>query len=241
MASNTYIFRRIEKKYLINETECEQVLSQIARHLYPDPYGKSTICSLYLDTPSFLLIRNSIDARTYKEKIRLRSYGTPSDGDRVFLELKKKYKGVVYKRRIVLPLADAMDYIQNGNQPPDSQIFREIDYAMHFYQKPQPAMMIIYERDAFFFHDYPALRITFDRKVRYRSTDLRLELGTDGTHLLPDDSIIMEIKTDGAMPRFLSAVLDQMNIFPTSFSKYGRAYLDLTQRNKTVVFAQPPN
>ena len=89
MASDTYIFKRTEKKYLIREEDCEQLLSRISEHLYPDPHGKSTICSLYLDTPSFLLIRNSIDARTYKEKIRLRSYGTPSDQDRVFLELKK--------------------------------------------------------------------------------------------------------------------------------------------------------
>ena len=227
MASDTYIFKRIEKKYLIREEDCEQLLARISEHLYPDPHGKSTICSLYLDTPSFLLIRNSIDARTYKEKIRLRSYGTPGEQDRVFLELKKKYKGVVYKRRIVLPLGEAMDYILHGNKPPDSQILREIDYAMHFYNEPKPAMMIVYERDAFFFREYPALRITFDRNVRYRNEELRLEAGTRGKHLLDADRIIMEIKTDGAMPLFLSSALDELKIFPSSFSKYGRAYLDI--------------
>ena len=50
--------------------------------------------SLYLDTPSWRLIRDSIHAGAYKEKLRLRSYGKPNPESLVFLEIKKKYKGV---------------------------------------------------------------------------------------------------------------------------------------------------
>jgi len=221
---NILIFRRVEKKYRLTPPQKEALLSLIGPHLTPDAHGRSTICSLYLDTPDHLIIRNSIDARVYKEKLRLRSYGTPTPDETVFLEIKKKYKGVVYKRRESLPLETAMGYIAGSPMPRDTQIMREIDYAMHFYRQPQPAMLIAYEREAYFDRELPSLRITFDTGVRYRTEDLHLDHGHHGTQLLPDDAILMEIKTDGAMPMWLARALSDCMILPTSFSKYGTAY-----------------
>ena len=133
-----------------------------------------------------------------------------------------------------MKLAEAMDYINGGAKPPDSQIMREIDHAMRFYSHPKPAVMISYERDAFFVRDLPALRITFDSAVRYRDTDLDLTHGSYGKTLLDDPFSLMEIKTDGAMPLWLSHALDELKIYPTSYSKYGKAYLDIMNetRNK---------
>lgn len=219
------IFRRVEKKYRLNPAQKDALLAVIGGHLTPDQHGRNTICSLYLDTPDHLLIRNSIIARTYKEKLRLRSYGTPDMDDHVFLEIKKKFKGVVYKRREVMTLREAMDYIERGIKPCDTQIMRELDYAMHFYRQPKPAMLIAYEREAYFDADNPNLRITFDTNVRARETDCRLELGSYGDYLLPEDAILMEIKTDGAMPVWLAQALSQCGILPARFSKYGTAYL----------------
>lgn len=224
LAKDTYIFRRIEKKYMITPAQRESLMEQISHLLIPDAYGKSTICSVYLDTPDFRLIRASIDAKVYKEKLRLRSYGTPNDDSRVFLEIKKKFKGVVYKRRISLTLAQATAYFERGERPFDSQIMREIDYAMRFYGQPAPAALIAYEREAYFVRDLPALRITFDTGVRYRLTELSAKFGSDGTPIIPADCILMEIKTDGAMPCWLATALDRARIFPSSFSKYGTAY-----------------
>jgi hypothetical protein len=42
----------------------------------------------------------------------------------------------------------------------------------------------------------------------------------------------MEIKTDGAMPLWLSHALDELKIYPTSFSKYGRAYIDIINEKR---------
>jgi len=224
VAKETYIFRRIEKKYMLNPTQYACLMEQISPVLIPDAYGKSTINSVYLDTPDYRLIRASIDAKTYKEKLRLRSYNTPTDESKVFLEIKKKFKGVVYKRRISLPLAAATAYLERGERPFDSQIMREIDYAMKFYQYPAPAALIAYEREAYFVKDLPALRVTFDTNVRYRLTDLSAKSGSHGTPIIPADCILMEIKTDGAMPCWLATALDRAGIFPTSFSKYGTAY-----------------
>lgn len=174
-----------------------------------------------------MLIRNSIDAKTYKEKIRLRSYGTPSKNDKVFLEIKKKFKGVVYKRRISLSLGDAYDYIEKGLRPEESQIMSEIDYCMNFYRHPSPSMLIAYERDAYYVKDMPNLRITFDSNVRYRTDDLFLENGNEGKTILPENTYIMEVKTDGAMPLWLAHALDKCKMYPSSFSKYGTAFCEI--------------
>ena len=229
MPSDICIFKRIEKKYMLTEAQHAALLPRIADRLIPDAHGRSTVCSSYLDTPDFRIIRNSIDAKVYKEKLRLRCYGIPRPEDHVFLELKKKYKGVVYKRRVGLCLMDADDYISADIKPLDSQIMREIDYAMGFYGRPQPAMVVSYERDAFFEREDHGLRLTFDTAVRYRTDRLSPALGNDGKTILSDDTVLMEIKTEGAMPTWLSRTLSELGIYPTSFSKYGTAYRDLCQ------------
>ena len=190
-----------------------------------DEYGKSTVSNIYLDTPDFLLIRNSIDAKSYKEKLRIRSYGVPNDDSKVFFEIKKKYKGIVYKRRLSLTCNQVTDYIENGNRPTDSQIMREIDWCMKIYENPKPKVVLSYEREAFYWKNDKDIRLTFDRNVRYRMNDLSLQKGSSGVRIIPEDSILMEIKTPGSMPIELAEILSLCKIYPSSFSKYGKAYL----------------
>ena len=220
----TYIFKRIERKYFVDEVTRKRLLQRMKGMLLLDEYGKSTICSLYLDTPDHRIIRNSIDAGAYKEKLRLRSYGTPKESSVVYLELKKKYQGVVYKRRVSLPLWEAKQYLTGGQLPGDSQIWREIDYAMRFYGWPRPAMVISYEREAYAWADDPAFRVTFDSAPRARDTALSMERGPAGTPMLPMGLELMEVKSSGAMPLAFSRALNELDIRPASFSKYGTAY-----------------
>ncbi len=230
------IFKRVEKKYLLPLEKKAQLLSRIGAYLVPDAHGKSTLCSLYLDTPDFLLIRNSIDAIAYKEKLRMRSYGIPKENGQVFLEIKKKYKGVVYKRRISTTLSRAEAYLQSGTPTEDSQIMREIHYAMELYRRPQPRVLIACEREAFFADGHPNLRLTFDSAIRYRDFDLSSSegltglRGADGKKIIDDHHTLLEIKTDGAMPLWLSAALAECGIYPTRFSKYATAYHDILQK-----------
>lgn len=221
-------FKRTEKKYLLPAEKAALLLARLGDRLLPDRYGESTVCSLYLDTPDFRMIRASIDARTYKEKLRVRCYGTPAPDGTAFLEIKKKFEGVVYKRREAMPLSAAMAYLQGAAPPLDSQIMREIDYAMCFWQRPQPAALVAYERRAFYFKDAPAVRLTLDTNVRYRTDDLDLAHGHGGRIILPSDTVLMEIKSDGAMPLALAHLLDDLAVFPSSFSKYGTAYLEFS-------------
>lgn len=82
-------FKRTEKKYLMSASEYRSLIGRIGKYLIPDEYGKSTICSAYLDTPDYRIVRSSIEAGNYKEKLRLRSYSVPNSESRVFLEIKK--------------------------------------------------------------------------------------------------------------------------------------------------------
>lgn len=221
----TCIFKRIEKKYLLSEAQYASLFRRIGSHLKPDAFGRSTVLSLYLDTPDRRIIRSSIEAVDYKEKLRLRSYGTAGADSTVFLELKKKFGGVVYKRREAMTLAEAERYLQTGVKPRESQIMSELDWAMRLYGRPQGAMLIACEREAWFDEAHPDLRLTFDRGIRYRESALRLDKGSAGKKLLSDDSVLLEIKTAGAMPLWLADALDAEGILPGSFSKYGTAYL----------------
>ena len=224
------IFKRYEKKYLLSAEEKQKFLSIIADKLVPDKYGKNTLCSLYLDTPDYLLIRNSIDAISYKEKLRIRSYGVPNDDTMVFFEIKKKYKGVVYKRRVSLKLDEAFKYIESKEPPMDTQIMREIDYLMNFYNHPQPDVCILCEREAFFFAESSDIRLTFDENLRYRRGFPTKENLSDGTPITKKDECILEIKTPGAMPIWLARALSECKIYPRSFSKYAHAYIDIMKQ-----------
>ena len=127
-------FKRVEKKYLINKELLEALLTRLGDRVTSDEFGLHAVCNLYFDDDDNDLIRRSIDKPPFKEKIRLRSYGIPSDEEIVFLEIKKKYHGTVYKRRVRIPYKVAMEYIINGIYPKDydCQILREIDYSINY-------------------------------------------------------------------------------------------------------------
>ena len=222
------IFKRYEYKYMLTleqQTELKELMKQ---YMIADAFGKSTICNLYFDTPQYLLIRRSIENHVYKEKIRLRTYGQATPETNAFIESKKKYKKVVYKRRISASYEDAMQYLcQRADVIPHSQICSELDYALSLYQEIQPAMYLSYEREAFYGKDDHELRITFDQHILWRTEDLNLSSPVYGRELLQPGQVLTEIKIGHAMPLWLNHFLTEHHIYRTSFSKYGTAYKTL--------------
>lgn len=218
-------FRRYELKYLMTADEYEAFFRQAGAQVRPDAYGKTGILNLYYDTPDYRIIRRSLEKPVYKEKLRLRSYGVPGGEDRVFPELKKKYRSVVYKRREAMTLTQAEDFL--AHPVPASQIMREIAYFLSRYEKIQPRMFLSYRREALYDSNDPGLRITFDTDIRWRTEDLDLRYGAEGTPLLPPDVYLMEVKTATALPLWLVNFLTEQHIQQTSFSKYGKAYTTL--------------
>ena len=219
-----FVFQRVEKKYLLNSSQYEKFLDIISPHMAVDQYGLTTICNIYFDTKEDDLVRASIEKPPYKEKLRLRSYGIPTLSSTVYLEIKKKYSSVVYKRRISFTLKEAEDYLLEGIRPKqDSQILREIDYFLQFHQ-PIPRLYLAYDRVAYYGKEDADFRMTFDTKIRSRRDDLFLEHGDSGVLLYDKDYYLLEIKAASTYPLWLAKALSELEIFPVSFSKYGTVY-----------------
>ena len=217
-------FERYEKKYCLSIRQQRFLIERMRPHTKKDEYGEYTICNIYYDTDDWRLIRSSIDKPVYKEKLRVRSYGVPEEGDRVFVELKKKFDGIVYKRRITMPVCEVDGFLSGRSGNDFGQIGREIRYFQSFY-RTAPKVFIGYDRLAFAGIDDPRLRITFDTNLRWRDTDIDLRLGDRGAPIaLPGGEVLMEVKIPGACPLWLSRLLSEAGAFPTSFSKYGACY-----------------
>ncbi|MBQ8942737.1 MAG: polyphosphate polymerase domain-containing protein [Firmicutes bacterium] len=227
------VFNRYETKFLLNRAQFEAMQRAIADKTIPDKYcidGKFyTICNVYYDTPDNELIRRSLSKPVYKEKLRLRSYGTPKLGTPVFLEIKKKYDHIVNKRRTTIGLESAKMLTEHLIRPEhlsyaNEQVMDELYYFVQIYNPLQPKVYLAYDRQAYAGIEDSELRITFDKNIRTRRYDVGLEYGDYGRQLLNEGVWLMEIKCAGAMPLWLTDVLSKNKIYKTSFSKYGTEY-----------------
>ena len=219
------VFKRYELKYLLDPVQKERILDAMRAHMEPDRYGRTTIRNIYFDTDTYRLVRRSIEGPVYKEKLRVRSYSRALPDSSVFVELKKKYDGVVYKRRLTMPEHDAMRWIAGEDGlAPDTQIGREIASFLTYYRTLRPACFLSYEREAYASFDGSDFRVTFDENILSRQSDMSLTQGVWGTPLLAPDRTLMEIKTSGAIPLWMVRAMTEAKAAKVSFSKYGEAY-----------------
>ena len=219
------VFKRYELKYLLTRQQKARILETMEPYMALDQYGRTTIRNIYFDTDNYRLIRHSIEKPAYKEKLRLRSYKKANPSSTVFVELKKKYDSVVYKRRVSLSEAEALDWVTGKMHcKEETQISDEIDYFLHYYETLHPVVFLSYEREAYFCKDGGDFRVTFDDNILCRQEDLSLESDIWGIPILEDGKVLMEIKCSGGIPLWMTHVLSQEHIYKTSFSKYGTAY-----------------
>ena len=219
------VFKRYELKYLLTKEQKEKVLQAMEPYMAPDQYGRTTIRNIYFDTDNYRLVRHSIEKPAYKEKLRIRSYSRAEPDSTVFVELKKKYQKVVYKRRISLREEEAMEWVLGEQQcPQDTQISEEVDYFLKYYKYLHPVAFVSYEREAYYSKDQSDFRVTFDDTILCRQEELSLESEAYGTPLLPEGMVLMEIKCSGGVPMWMTRVLSKEHVYKTSFSKYGTAY-----------------
>lgn len=231
MKNIQYTFKRNEVKYIVNADQKRALLKAIGEKIYPDDYARYTICNLYCDTPDSRLIRKSIEKPAYKEKMRIRSYGQAKATDPVFVELKKKYQGIVYKRRMTMLEQDSWSYFNQQHAQP-SQIEKEMIYFLQYYKTIRPMMYIAYDREEYSGKAEDGLRITFDDHILWRTSDLNLRSEVYGHALLEEGTSILEIKVSNAMPLWLTTALSENQIYKTSFSKYGKAYTAKTKKEQ---------
>ena len=239
------VFNRYEHKYMLDRKTYEKVIEVMDQHMELDSHNENhkpyTIANIYYDTADDHLIRASLQKPKYKEKLRLRAYGVPKKDSKVFLEIKKKYNGIVNKRRTTLTLKEAYEFVISGKKPNlkeymNAQVLEEINYFLKVYDLT-PKLYLAYDRIAYFEKGNPDLRISFDTNIRSRRYDVRLETGDYGDLLLDGDVYMMEVKTSLAKPLWLVHVMTELDIKRTSFSKYGTEFKEMVNSPQMKSFA----
>ncbi|MDR3276586.1 MAG: polyphosphate polymerase domain-containing protein [Treponema sp.] len=216
-------FRRYEKKYQLNAFQYYELSESLKGLAETDEYGFSDIYSLYFDTEDYRIMRRCIDAKGYKEKLRLRAYGLPGPEGWVYLELKKKLQGLTYKRRLPLRYGELAAYLdERCAQQQYGQIDNEIDWFIRTH-RPGPRFQVAYKRLALRGIEDPEFRVTFDSHIRCCPSGLDFA-GSNTVPMIGAGEYIMEIKCIAAIPGCLSRQLSALRIFPVSFSKSVRAY-----------------
>ena len=240
------VFKRYEIKYVVTAEQKERILKAMEPYMELDRYGMSTVRNLYFDTDDFVLARHSIAKPDFKEKLRVRSYSKADADSTVFVELKRKFDGVVYKRRIGLPEADAMRWMSGEEdrniiselKRESPQVAAEIEYFAGMYSGLKPVIYLSYDREAYRMKKNPTVsgsgsdfRVTFDSNIFCREEDLSLRSDAYGTPILEEGKYLMELKCPGAIPLWMTKILSDERIYKTSFSKYGTAYCSFMEKS----------
>ena len=226
-------FTRIETKFLLTVAQAAAMEEGLRRRGFSRmDFGSPRVQSLYFDTRDYALIRASLERPVFKEKLRLRAYGEPGTLETSYLEIKRKFRKTGYKRRASLPLEQAMESLSAGLLPPETgQVGREAQWMLGRYDL-RPAALIGCERDAWTCPEEPEVRITFDRNITFRDRNMDMNRKAAGYLLLAAGQRLMEIKTEGAFPLWLSLLLAENGARRTHFSKYGTAYREYIRPEK---------
>lgn len=227
----TDTFQRVEHKYLLTKNQAEELYARIEDHLVDDIYPKYSLHNVYYDSSDYTMIRHSIAGPSYKEKLRVRSYGEPEEGSFAYVEMKKKYAGIVYKRRIQIQEEEVGHCMDSSLLEKQGQIGREIAY-MHQMYDASPKLFIAYDRRAYAGKEEADVRVTFDTNIRYRTDHLSLHDDYPDTYLLSEDQVLMEVKVMNRYPLWLSKALTEMKLQRTSFSKYGTIYTNMKKEER---------
>lgn len=270
----TSVFKRREKKYLIEATQRQTIEAAARQFMSPDDYGRTLVTSVYLDTPDRSIIARSLEKPVYKEKLRIRACGQEDGtalvflcqhglvaarafyGDMllaipVFFELKKKYKGIVYKRRVRMslmgawalahgasyeaamttyPLAedDGCGGESSGPIDPsicstsiDAQIAHEIEAALGRYDSLEPSAAILCWRVA-----WAPQGEADEPRITFDDELCYIDLAAEDPVVRPilEPTVsVMELKASTSLPHWITDALSSLHVYPQSFSKYGAA------------------
>lgn len=225
------VFNRYELKYIFNAGIYKELFSALKPHLRMDEFGDEegfySISNLYFDTFDNFFHQQNLKRDKFRQKLRLRVYGNITLQDEVFLEIKKKYNGIVNKRRTLMKLGDAYRFLELNKEDTDlsdfkssnSQILKEIFFLKSFYNL-HPKTVLSYDRQALQGVKDPDLRVTFDRNIRSRGYDLKVENGSYGEPIVSHDTMLMEVKVSTSVPLWLVRILNEFPCRRQSFSKY---------------------
>lgn len=231
------IAARFEHKYVLTFAERDALLARFAGRLRPDDVGgaggRYPVVSLYCDTPDQKCHWDAWRGVPSRRKLRVRVYGT-RDGAipaATFVEIKHRDGRDGAKRRVLLPLDQALALVGRGELPAATAaeaLILEEARRLVTEEGFRPACVLRYDRQAYRLTDEAGaeqLRLTFDHGIRCRFDDLTPRPEDQGCAqpVLPADACLLEVKGATAVPYAFAAHLSAGGIFPRSFSKYSES------------------
>lgn len=224
-------FNRFELKYLLDLRQAEQFKKDIVPYLIPDNHGSDngryTITSLYYDSPNLCCYREKVDGLKFRRKLRIRRYENAqvlTEETPVYVEIKQRYDRVTQKRRAILTYGESLRLCNDRqipkHAPDDSATIEEI-YTFCWQYHLQPTSIVRYKRQAFVGSKYePGLRVTFDTDLTYQMHHIHLHEPYTGTSMLAPNLVVLEIKINERLPRWLADLIARHNLSITRVSKY---------------------
>lgn len=237
MANDARLIERYEAKYRIPVHMVAPIRKAALAACDPDPAnrgGRYVISSLYLDTRMRRLYRETKWVVPRRFKLRVRRYAT---GEKVFLEVKRRIKGVISKLRVPIPLSAwpgvvldpkvgaALKLSERDRRNMDEFVWRCIMLAA------EPATVVRYEREAYISRLESYARVTFDWRLRARTpSGWAVSVHPEDGPWLPVDAprrfsleesgVVLELKAETAVPLWMTDIVRRFNLKRSGFSKY---------------------
>jgi len=224
-------FNRYELKYVVHATAYRALVEDLKHFMVPDPYGDVDgfyrVTSLYYDSPDYQFYRSKVEGLKYRRKLRLRIYpGTDiSKVTKGFCEIKQRINRTVQKRRLTLPLDDAVSLCSGTF---DASALDELDAAaasemlyMVRAANLRPSCIVSYRRQAFMGGRFEAgMRLTFDMQLQGRMQSLTVNEESPNHYFIPPDWFIMEVKVNERVPVWVTSLLAKHECQTQRVSKY---------------------
>ncbi|MFC1635990.1 VTC domain-containing protein [Planctomycetota bacterium] len=225
-------------KYHITESKAAAIARYVGNFLQMDRYSKLQrrgdypIVSLYLDSGDLQLCRESLGGHKNRFKLRIRSYTDEPEYPR-FFEIKRRMNTIIMKSRTRVMDADVPNLL--AGLPLPTQAFTADVKTINQFQlymnsiRARPAVLVRYMRHAFEGDSNNRVRVTFDRELAYKVTNLpEVRLGGSGWQRNPFNinGVILEIKFTGNFPAWLTEMVKYFNLRQRSISKYASSIKD---------------
>jgi hypothetical protein len=235
--------RRHECKYLVSETTARAMRASVLPFVAPDahaaiqPGHSYPIVSLYLDSASLALHRETIEGQLDRFKLRVRSYGD-EPAAQVFLEVKRRHDRVVNKLRCPVARLDATallarhaDLAAAALADPRHQRARAEFMRLMLRFDARPTVLVRYDREAYVGAFDPSVRVTFDRRLAAARTE-RPEVRMQGPafSVVEGSLVIVELKFDDRCPSWLAAAVQTHGLRRRSYSKYSMSMAATSRR-----------
>ncbi len=234
---------RHEAKYIVEPRLIPQIREFIRPFCVPDPNADGDppeyhITTLQLDSFTLALHRAKDLEAVNRFKLRCRTYGLEGTSP-VFLEIKRKIKGIIVKSRVVIPREYWGPGLFQREFPSDLPFrsrherfnFIEFRRLMHVLDA-RPVMLIRYTRESYMGRNDTYARITFDRRLCYCPAQ-GWALPPQGVRWRPMDSsmalrrpysgFILELKAYRDAPEWMVEMTERFNLVRTGFCKYSTA------------------